>query len=730
MSHESSDSESSSGGMDLLDGVAEGDVQSLMDCEKELKQNPHLYDTHIHYIAVLRGAGLKEKLRRARQEFQQRFPLSEKLWLEWIEDETDGETQEELLTLAVQDYLSLALWKRRLHLTRDPVLHDASVEKLEKWRRVSTEALEIAGVHFSQGHEIWMEILDGEKKILALLPTEETEDQVERIRQLYFDALQMPLLHADVILDSYRQWEQERGSMTTEPPPHVQSLMKSAAEAIDARQKCEKALSVEDVTEKLAAYVSYSAMEERHGSVRQVECIYERAIVDFPVTHSLWLQYGSYIEKKTKCYEKIQELYTRATRNCPWLGSLWERRIRAAALYEKEAPEAQKIYEGALQAGLQTEEDYMVVLLAWLDFLRCDYWRQKKASDEEVSFAPLAAAFAFASSLMKSYFPKYLDRQHRIGRYWTESLISITNDIDQARSVWEDLLQDPQVASAAETWMYYIRMEVSEKHHGPARKLYSRAFHAITDSAARYALVIEWLRHEGTVQIMSDDGGVTLLVLGMTGTPRQYANAVQSTQTFLQDYTASVAAQQHPSLASAAQKKAKKATKLTTTDVTQLRRLQAKVHKDEHARNKIQVDDAGQKEEGHREFYDDKNTLYVSRIALGTEDSQLREIFQDCGDITALRHMRFFNGDSRGHAYIVFSDEAGMKAGLEKSHTLLNGKKILVQISCPTRLHRGIPHPREQRTRGRGRSRGRGRGALLPKEGESLTNDDFRKMLE
>lgn len=492
------DSESSSGSeeVDLSAELSEEDVTRLMECEKQLKENPNLYDTHVRYVTLLRSAGLKQKLANARRAFQKRFPLSEKLWLEWIEDESEKEG--ELLALAVEDYMSVTLWKRRLEFVYGQI-STFTPEGLEHWRDVSEQALEICGMHFSRGHEIWNAVIECEKKILEQVQTEDAEECVELIRQRYFSAMQCPLLKLDEMLESYGQWEQQRGSMTTEPPPNIKSLLPSTRQAIEARKQFEDALSTEDMTELLGAYVAYCTMEERHGSMAQVECIYERAVAAFPVTHTLWLQYGWYMQRKCKSFDKIDKVYFRATRNCPWLGQLWERRIRSAALYENAAPDIQAIYDQALQAGLQSEEDYIVVILAWLDFLRCDYWKQKTSTpEEETSFETLNNAFAFAWSLMKSYFPKHLDRQHRILRYWADCLINITNNMDQARSLWEDLLtQFPDASACYETWMFYIAMEVSEKHHGPARKLYSRAFHAISDPASKYTIALEWRRHEG-----------------------------------------------------------------------------------------------------------------------------------------------------------------------------------------------------------------------------------------
>ena len=57
----------------------------------------------------------------------------------------------------------------------------------------------------------------------------------------------------------------------------------------------------------------------------RVQCIYERALAKFPVTHALWLQYALYLEQHLNIPAVVNQVYARAVRNCPWVGALWSR---------------------------------------------------------------------------------------------------------------------------------------------------------------------------------------------------------------------------------------------------------------------------------------------------------------------------------------------------------------------------------------------------------------------
>lgn len=72
----------------------------------------------MQYIGVLRKCKLREKLRIAREAMHEQYPLTEQLWLNWIQDEMSSADNvaskkqiDQLFQKAVQDYLSVPIWK-------------------------------------------------------------------------------------------------------------------------------------------------------------------------------------------------------------------------------------------------------------------------------------------------------------------------------------------------------------------------------------------------------------------------------------------------------------------------------------------------------------------------------------------------------------------------------------------------------------------------------------------
>ena len=85
----------------------------------------------MQYISLLRKNQMKSRVRSARQAMQTIFPLSQELWLEWLDDEltakADDAFLDSLFKLAVEDYLSIAIWERYLrsatYLFKDVISH-------------------------------------------------------------------------------------------------------------------------------------------------------------------------------------------------------------------------------------------------------------------------------------------------------------------------------------------------------------------------------------------------------------------------------------------------------------------------------------------------------------------------------------------------------------------------------------------------------------------------------
>jgi hypothetical protein len=80
-----------------------------------------VYAAFLQLIIVLKRCKLKARLSDARHRMRKLFPLSEQLWLDWINDSManistaeDAEALKQLFQLATQDYMSVNIWESYL----------------------------------------------------------------------------------------------------------------------------------------------------------------------------------------------------------------------------------------------------------------------------------------------------------------------------------------------------------------------------------------------------------------------------------------------------------------------------------------------------------------------------------------------------------------------------------------------------------------------------------------
>lgn len=117
------------------------------------------------------------------------------------------------------------------------------------------------------------------------------------LRRLYTRQLALPhTTHADTWAE-YEAWEATPAKVAQTKPSYA-----AAVKLFEARAPHEHAVAppaaaagaaaadAPDAT-RLAAYLNYIRFEETADEPMRVQCLYERAIALFPVTHELWMRY-------------------------------------------------------------------------------------------------------------------------------------------------------------------------------------------------------------------------------------------------------------------------------------------------------------------------------------------------------------------------------------------------------------------------------------------------------
>lgn len=769
------DSDTSSSDDDTLQPeLSDADMKSILTLEQALKQDPKAYDTHVQYVSALRRAKLSERLKAARRAMHEYFPMTEDLWFEWLDDEVDAcdiSGSSQIFELAIGDYISTGIWLRYLKFMQGA--HAKGDISAVEVRRVNERALSAAGLHVSSGSLLWNQARNWEVDQLSGKETDGAARQV--VRSLFHRQLQVPLQDGPSTLQQYTTWEQSLPATAQDLPASVKQGYTKAQAAAKLRAASETAVNAARPADHdlLAAFMAYLKLEEVAGDSFRQQVIFERALARFPVTSHLWLQYARFAESKLENIGVVNDIYKRAARNCPWVGSIWARGLYALERSGVSEKEHMAVYSRALASGLQTSEDAFEVVLAHIDFIR----RQRP-----FDAALLRKTFKEASSTLQELAGVGIEDQLRLTSYWADCEARLADDVTAARSVWEDVVQSTAGRSGG-PWSAYITMERALHNTDEVRSLYKRCCTRQFADGSQTALCHAWIRFEreegSAVQQLQASLKVEPILNAAAASAAAAADAAnaasataavqrapmlsheemrelrrqkdpnygqrKSKKVALKQSVAGTKRQASPDTSAASveppsskrargddsrgQDRSAPSTILTTAaqpDNTTAMDVDAGVSVGDRPAAATPVVQ-GREVKGAPTLRDDSMTVFVKNMNFKVTDKELWDFFSDCGTVVKVAVKRDDKGNSKGFAFVHFNSEEAVKVAILKNQTPLRGRPLVIQQSQPLPVRnaagRGGGHTGGDGGRG-GRGGGRGRGKHSPAGAKSDTMAD------
>ncbi|KAI4296137.1 hypothetical protein L6164_036120 [Bauhinia variegata] len=707
---------SSSGSDDDSDGSdSEDEAQQnlqLQTLQSQLSANPYDYDAHVQYIKLLRRMGDIEKLRKAREAMSDLFPLSPSMWQEWTKDEASLNTGSDAFSAIVKlyergvfDYLSVSLWCDYLNFVQefDPTIRERSAAGISKARDLFERALTAAGLHISEGSKIWEAYREYEQTILLTIDETDIqakEKQVERVRSLFHRQLSIPHSNMSSTLAAYKAWEVEQRNIDAESYdiaatyPHVSSAYQKALEMYNARVHHEEQISSQDISEseRLTCYMNYLKFEQSSGTPPRVQVLYERAVTDLPISPALWLDYTRYLDKTLKVGTVVSNVYSRATKNCSWVGQLWSRYLLSLERGHASEKDIAAVFEKSMQCTFSTLDEYLDLFLTRVDGLR----RRMASSREEdkLDYKIIRETFQRAADYLSLHL-KNTDAFLRLHAYWALLERTLGKDISAARGVWESFLKI--CGSMLEAWKNYIALEIELGNLNEARSIYKRCYTKRFPGTGSEDICNSWLRFEREFGTLEDFDHAFQKV-----TPR-----LEELQLFRvqQESKSTEEKEVHPKRN--AHDKRKMGSDITDEQSPAKRRRDAlRNPKKAPEESKVQVEKFSQETkveqvdekvkesdniteqstlEKNREF-SDQCTAFISNLPFTATEQHIRKFFSDIGGVVAVRVLHDkYTGKSRGLAYVDFSDDDHLAAAVAMNKRNLLGKRLSIARSNPNR---------------------------------------------
>lgn len=484
-----------------------------------IQENPHAYESHVQFIQLLhagfvnhvyppdnsdvhgdpRKYDLLKDMRTAREEMDKLFALGEDLWAEWIQDESMlAQTVEERISVmelcqrsVEEEYGSTKLWgiygEWMLYLYNSAAGESGQSSWSEEDRLVGREVFgwqsvmdvwqrgaEATRWRINDSNLVWDRFLELSMQDLARAPT---QDRVAQVRALFDSRLQTPHATWDQTFQLFSNF------ISTYYNANYEEIMAdTVARAAEAKAKygareeletrLQRAAESGDKTLEWTTFSEYIDWEVSRNRRKRIfsfdlaNALYQRAVLRFPTDVNLWEDYIMFLIDESmhgQVSTSTVSTLERATRHCPWSGSLWSQYLLSS---EREGQPFMKIADikhkatstGLLDAGGM--EEVLKVHTTW-----CSYLRRRAflpdSTDEDLDVAEVGIRSAIESVQElgeKKYGKSYQgDPMFRLERIYIRYL-SESGSWDSARETFKGLVG--RRGSSYEFWLTYYAWEL------------------------------------------------------------------------------------------------------------------------------------------------------------------------------------------------------------------------------------------------------------------------------
>ncbi|CAG8647696.1 25520_t:CDS:10, partial [Dentiscutata erythropus] len=660
-----------------VDDNKPGLEQEIQQMLEQLSSNSYQYDVYVRYIQALRQAALFEELKDARERMHRIFPLPEDIWLEWIQDESRlASTKEEkqrvihLYSEAVQDYLSIKLWKGYIDYMIQEYKSFLEVVTLEQIRSVFTEAIKKTGNFVPESHIVWDTCKEFEEQILEVgKASSRDEIQKQRVQKMYLDRLKVPHATIEKSYSDYSSFITKYDNSNYETcMVESNTFFSQAKRRYYERDHYEQAL-----VNKFMEYIEFEK-KQTTPNWQAVRTLYERAIVFHCLDASLWENYIFQLIDKKFPINMVLSVVERSVHNCPWSGDLWSHYIRVLEKEYDSYDKIKNIVHRAFSTGMlnNSVDESVKVLLAHCDFER----RKIKTPLNSENTLNLINIIRESLQTVKKSFPSG-DPNYRLEKYLIE-IETLNKNLTNARETWDDIIKAH--GKDSETWLRYIEWErfmgnrdgVIE-NHDEIHKKFKRASQQNTDWPERIFDAWEQFEHQyGTLESMEH----ALMFIKKQTKVVAHRRAKNAASLEAQN----VGSEQAFQVSTALNSEASQSSKVSQPEILEPGNdaKKRKPEEDEsqlegspaYKKNKVQHPEKPKRD---REF----TTIVASNLPLDVTEGQLKTLFNECGKIVRI-HIIENTEKAQKSAHVEFAKREDVLAALTKDKKKIGDNEINV----------------------------------------------------
>ena len=454
---------------------------------------------------------LLQDLRSARESMSSRFALGEELWADWIQDQIilarsidDRIAIMELCQKAVEEEpTSAKLWliyaQYMLSLYKNANIADDRVSGIgdaprgqwwsEDDRMVAREIFgwqQMMSVWKRGAQETMWRMNDSQllwdpytELLLQELASSPLQEAIVGTQHHFANRLQIP--HStwaqtfqtySTFVSTYDNSNYEATMVTTS------ALGKDAKSKFDMRDlkesnivRAEQNGDQEAEYQAFTEYIDYElglSRKRNDFNFDMANALYERATVRFPARTELWEAYIMFLNDEVTSYGAYNistlPVLERATRHCPWSGTLWSQYLLAAEINKLPFTAIGDIKHkatstGVLDAGILDE--VFKVHTAWCGFLRRRAFHQNSTDEEmDVAEVGIRSAIEDMETMGRDKYGKAYqgDPEYRLEKIYIKYLTQCRN-WSGARDSWRKLVRSK--GDSYDFWLRYYIWEMT-----------------------------------------------------------------------------------------------------------------------------------------------------------------------------------------------------------------------------------------------------------------------------
>ena len=504
--------------------LSETDLQSVAQLVEDLAANPFAYNSHVRLINILHEGlsnhsqvqspasyDLLQDLQNARETMSSRFALGEDLWLDWIQDQTllassleDRLSVMELCVKGVEEepgstklWLAYGQWMLSLYKQAHPqdprvssigtmparyVMSDDDrlvardvfswPQMMEVWKRAEQETR----WRINDSHLIWDTWTELLMQELASSPVQEA---INDTQYHFINRLQTPHATWDQTFQAYSNFVSRYDNAQYEVTMVTANrLGLDAKQTFSLRETREfevmRASEKNDGVAELKAYSDYvdwelSQSRKKHDfKFELANAVYQRATLRFPSSSELWEGYAMFLVEEITTHGRRSisalQVLDKATRHCPWSGTLWSQFLLSAETSNLPFPDIGDIKHKATSTGLLDAgglEEVLKVSTAWCGFLRRRAFHPDSTDEDmDVAEVGIRSAIEDMDNMGRTKYGKEYqgDPQYRLEKIYIRYLTQSRN-WDGARESWKKLIL--KKGDSYEFWLRFYIWEMN-----------------------------------------------------------------------------------------------------------------------------------------------------------------------------------------------------------------------------------------------------------------------------